>query len=143
MTLMKVRCGLKTLPAAADNPKWDGSDEIPQYVTAKADDGSAFCRIEGRYKVSGKKPKVGWDDFGTLVTEDGTEYAEDDVSSQATNNLNRARTGCAPYLCSTLNPGKQIPILKIYQIPAGAKPTYINWPKDTLVSGAVYRFATR
>jgi hypothetical protein len=140
-TVTGVDCGLTKIPDAASNPEWDGSEDLPEYIPAVAEPGMEFCRVEGTFEVSGKMPKTGWDDFGNLVMDDGTQFAEDELAREATSSVNRNLSGCAPYLCSTLNPGKRINIVKVYQVPQGSRPVAVQFPIETLVDGPVVSFA--
>lgn len=144
MTVQGVECGLTELEDGASNPAWDGSDEISQTTSAAADPGMEFCRITGTWQNTGQKPIVGWNDFQNLVTEDGTEYAEDEKASEATQYINSygMPSGCSPYTCSTINPGSPaFDIVKIYQVPEGTEPVAVQWPNATLMGGPTVQFA--
>jgi hypothetical protein len=43
VTLTKMKCGMKSLAKGASNPKWQGGNDVPEYITAKAEDGDQFC----------------------------------------------------------------------------------------------------
>jgi hypothetical protein len=146
MTIRMAECGLTELENGAPNPAWDGSDDIPQTVTTTADSGMEFCRITASWQNTGKRPITGWTDFESLVTEDGTEYAEDTKAEQATQYINEygMPSSCSPYLCSTINPGTPaFDVVKIYQVPAGTEPTAVRYPRATFDSGPVVQFALK
>jgi hypothetical protein len=47
---------VKTIAKALPNPKWDGDDEHPEYVAAKADPGKEFCIVYWSWENVGKEP---------------------------------------------------------------------------------------
>jgi hypothetical protein len=56
VTLTETECGVKTIAQALPNPKWDGGDEHPEYVAAKADSGKEFCIVYWSWENVGKEP---------------------------------------------------------------------------------------
>jgi len=95
-----------------------------------------FCRIDAHFEVTGKRP-TSWPDFGDIVSVDDTQFAADEASDEATYNLNEGFAG------RPLNPGKRVPVFKVYQVTAGFLPAYVNYPQDTIDTGAMFRFAAR
>ena len=56
VTLTKTECGLKTIAKALPNPAWDGGDDKPEYVAAKADPGKDFCIVYWDWETSARSP---------------------------------------------------------------------------------------
>jgi hypothetical protein len=109
--------------------------------TTRAPKGDEFFLVAFRWKNVGKKP-IEAKSFGTLVTQDGTEYELNENQSTA---LTRDARGNANVdMNGKINPGKAHRILLAYTIPKGTKVKAINWgAEDYTDDPPVYALAVK
>lgn len=129
VTLTRVKCGLKSVPSADSNPKWDGSDSIPSEIDAKVDPGNDFCVLHWDWRNVGTKPATTTHSGNLLVGQD--EFAPSDEDQMRSWTMMRTLLGVE--YSKSVNPHGTTQSLDVYQIPAGQKPTAVWFPMQTLV----------
>jgi hypothetical protein len=142
VTVDKIECGIPVLKKAAENPaynsgEWDSENVPPQTIDAKAPKGQAFCRMDASLKNVGRAPAGSAEGFGNLETDQGEFASRPEDDMYTTSNLlelEKAPTG--PF-----NPGATAKVIKIWTVPADAKPQAILFPDTNVYSEAEYRIA--
>ncbi|MDI6098891.1 hypothetical protein QLQ12_09790 [Actinoplanes sp. NEAU-A12] len=133
VNVSKIECGIESIPRAADNPAWDGSDDIPRMIDATPAPGKEFCRAVATMKNIGRTPGRTVQ-FGNLVIDKG-EFKESDGDADITDNVN----GDLANAGKELNPGDSAEWVQIWSAPVGARPLAVLFPMTTLMSGPLYR----
>lgn len=138
VTLTKTECGLKAIPKADSNPEWDGGDEHPEYIAAKPEKGNDFCILHWSWTNKGKMHATPDQTGDIMVGEDRLARSSDDQMRSWT----IMDTHLGVQYTDEVNPGKSTKSLDIYQVPAGATPTAVWFPMDTILSGSYLLVAT-
>jgi hypothetical protein len=139
VTLTKMTCGLKSLPEADSNPKWDGSADIPEYIDAKPEEGKDFCVIYWSWKNVGKSPG-GIDQSGDLMIGD-ERHSRDSEDEMRSWTLMENELGVD--YTDDMNPGESTKSLDVYQVPTGKAPDAVWFPMTTMVSESWLLISTR
>jgi hypothetical protein len=129
VTLTKVRCGVKAIPKGAMNPKWDGGDKYPEYITAKPASGEEFCLLYWDWKNVGKTP-AGTTDSGDILIGD-ERFAKSPDDDDIADNVMKNELGDAYYSQTDVNPRKSTRSIDVYSVPAGETPRAVLFPMAT------------
>lgn len=130
VTLTEVECGLATIPEAEYNPDWDGSDDIPEYIDAKPDEGNDFCILHWDWENVGEVP--GQVDYpGDMMLGD-EQHARSDEDVERSGYATDTHLGDEYSL--DVNPGGTSKTLAIYQVPAGVTMDAVWFPAESMVS---------
>jgi hypothetical protein len=127
--LTQVRCGLDTIRKGAPNPKWQGEDDVPEYVTAKAAPGKQFCMAYWDWTNTGDAPG-NTDDAGDIVV-GGQRFTREDVEisdAVETTHLKPEESG----LYEAINPGDKAKSIDVYVVPAGSVAEAVWFPMATV-----------
>lgn len=130
VTLTKTECGLKSIPKAVPNPKWQGEDDVPQYVTAKADPGKQFCIVYWAWENVGKEP--GRPDAAGDIVVNGERYPRAGEQDEMSEHLAEQKLR-ATWMYEDVAPHDKTRSLDVYLIPEGAKPEAVWFPFENLV----------
>lgn len=132
--LTKVECGLDRIPKGADNPKWQGGDDVPQHVTAKAASGKQFCIAHWDWTNVGKTPGY-TDDAGDIVIGD-ERYTREDEISETIEETHLTAEESGRY--DETNPHDKVKSLDVYVVPAGATAEAVWFPMATFDGDSSY-----
>lgn len=141
VTLTKADCGLASLPEAADNPKWDGGDSIPQYTTAKPGSGNQFCLLQWDWTNAGKHPGT-TDLAGSLYAGDQydqVEFAKSDKDQQYSQNYMASHYGYSQDDLHSVNPGGKAKTADVYTLPTGAVAVAVDFPEASMVTDTIVK----
>jgi hypothetical protein len=125
--LIKTECGLKTIPDVVANPKWQGEDDVPEYLDAKADPGQQFCVLSWSWENVGQRPGQP-DAAGDLVVE-GRRYTRAGEDEEMSERLMEARG----HKWKDVNPGGKSDSLDVYLVPEGKTPEAVWFPYENMV----------
>jgi len=140
VTLTEVKCGVKSIPKGASNPKWDGGDEYPEYITAKAGDGDEFCLLYWDWKNVGKTPASTTDAGDILIGDE--RFAKSDEDSDIASNVTRNQLGDAYDNQVDVNPRKSTKSVDVYTVPAGGVPRAVLFPMATVYGDSTMLIST-
>lgn len=139
VTLKKAQCGQKSLPETDSNPKWRGSDDIPQYIGAKAPKGKDFCVLYWDWMNAGKVPDT-IKQAGDLMFGD-EQFARD--SEDEMRSWTFMETNLKVNYSAKVNPRKTTKSADIYTVDQGKVPDAVWFPLGTLVGNEQYLMATK
>jgi hypothetical protein len=140
VTVTKVQCGLKVFQNAADNPAytsgdWSVDDVPPEQIDATPAPGKTFCRMDATMKNAGRTPASGPESFGNLETDQGQfEAGYDEDASISANLLEMAKAPTGPF-----NPGDTARVVKVWSVPADAKPVAVLFPGESVLGPSSHR----
>ena len=137
--LSKIECGLNSLPATDPNPDWQGEDDVPEYITAKAPKGSDFCVLYWDWKNIGKRPDHTVQS-GDLMFGD-QRFARD--SDDETRSEHFMENNLGIELGDDTNPRKSTKSADIYTIDEGTVPDAVWFPSETMVDESYVLMATK
>ncbi|WP_091553322.1 hypothetical protein [Micromonospora pattaloongensis] len=132
ITVTKLVCGIKSIPHAAANPKWQGESDVPEYITATPEAGKEFCRVDATLTNIGKTPGSSMD-FADVVLDKG-QFASSSSDEEATGNLNNLLNED-----TTTNPRATVKAARVWSVPTGSTPVAVLFPFETVFSGPTYR----
>jgi hypothetical protein len=139
VTLTKAECGLKSIPEAENNPKWDGGTEFPQYIAAKPKKGKDFCIFYWSWnnigKVHGTPDKSG----DVMIGDERHSRSQEDEMMSWTVMDTKLGVGYT----DDVNPGESTKSLDIYQVPAGMMPEAVWFPMTTMISESTLLISTK
>ena len=129
VTLDKVDCGQRSLPEAASNPEWDGSEDSPQYVDAEPDAGTEFCVLQWNWENVGKTPGAPDQAGDALVGDERHTRSTDDQDRSWT--MMETRLDVA--YTDQVKPGASTKSLDVYQVKAGQEMDAVAFPQSTVM----------
>ncbi|MEV5764728.1 hypothetical protein AB0L34_09145 [Micromonospora sp. NPDC052213] len=132
ITVTKLVCGIRSIPRAAANPKWQGESDVPQYITATPEPGKEFCRVDATLTNIGKTPGSSMD-FADVVIDKG-QFASSSNDDEVTSNLNNLLNED-----TTTNPGDTVKAARVWTVPTGSTPIAVLFPFETVFSGPTHR----
>jgi hypothetical protein len=128
VTLTKTECGIKTIEKALPNPKWDGGDEHPEYISAKADAGKDFCIVYWDWENVGKEP--GQPDAAGDIVVNGERYPRAGEDEELSEHVMENKLG---HEWGDVSPHDKTKSLDVYLVPEGSKPEAVWFPYENLV----------
>ena len=115
-----VTCGLTSIPNSKSNPAWDGSAASgPHYLAATPAPGQEFCRGDWTMTNAGAAPDSP-PDIGDLVV-GGKQFAPASAADGPDVHVVMRETLGVEYAAS-VNPGRSVKTLQIWEVPVGSKP---------------------
>ena len=137
--LTKVRCGLKSLPETEGNPDWQGEEDVPEYIAAKAPNGSNFCVLYWDWKNVGKLPDTTIQSGDLMFGDERfARTGEDEMRSWTF-----METNLNVNYSAEVNPRKGTKSADIYTVDEGTVPDAVWFPMETLVDGEYTLMATK
>jgi hypothetical protein len=137
--LAKTECGLNSLPKTDGNPKWQGGDEVPEYIPAKAPKGSDFCVLYWDWENTGKRP-------GTTIQSGDLMFGDEFYARSSEDEMRSwtfMETNLSVGYTDEVNPHKQTKSADIYTVDEGAVPDAVMFPMETMVDEEYFLVATR
>jgi hypothetical protein len=137
--LSKVKCGLKSLPETDSNPKWQGEEDVPQYITAKAPRGSDFCVLYWDWKNVGKVPD-------TTVQSGDLMFGDEQFARSSEDEMRSwtfMQTNLNVDYSAQVNPRKTTKSADIYTVDEGTEPDAVWFPMETMVDEVYTLMATK
>ena len=127
--VISAKCGLTAIPNGLDNPAWQGSDDVPERITARPAAGKVFCRADALLVNGSKTPVDVAPDFGNVVTDKG-EFAPTDAENNIANNAMAAIPQATVNDGQPVNPGATTTLIGVWSIPVGATAESISFPSS-------------
>jgi hypothetical protein len=132
VTVTQIQCGITLIKLGLSNPaytsgNWTSDKVPPERIDAAPKSGDQFCKVTATEKIVGKVPGAdGGVDLDNLVMDIGEFQAgrdDEDISR----NLNTDSPRMTP------NPGATLTVIKVYTVPAAAKPVGVLFPIASVV----------
>lgn len=136
--LTKVDCGLKKIAKVDSNPEWDGGDDHPEYIAAKAPSGSDFCILYWDWENIGKTPD-NTNSAGDLMFGD-RQWAKSSDDESRSEKFMETNMGLG---YDQVNPGKKTKSADIYTVDEGTAPDAVWFPMQNGGDDNYMLFATR
>jgi hypothetical protein len=137
--LATVRCGLKSLPKTDLNPKWQGEEDVPQFIAAKAPRGSDFCVLYWDWENIGKKPD-------TTVASGDLMFGDEQFARTSEDELRSwtfMETNLKVDYTAEVNPRRKTKSADIYTVDEGTVPDAVWFPMETAVDTEYTLMATK
>jgi len=140
VTLTKMKCGLKSIANGTSNPKWQGGDDVPEFITAKPEKGDEFCLLYWNWKNVGKTPGSTTSSGDLLIGDE--RYAMSDEADTIGSNVMKAEMPDEYYDQVDINPRKSTRSLELYSVPAGETPRAVLFPMTTVYEDSAMLIST-
>jgi hypothetical protein len=119
---------VKTIAKALPNPKWDGGDEHPEYVAAKADPGKEFCIVYWSWENVGKEP--GQPNAAGDIVVNGERYPRAGEDEEMSEHVMENKLG---HEWGDVSPHDSTKSLDVYLVPEGAQAEAVWFPFENMV----------